>query len=533
MYKSLVSFLLIVSFLFSCSQQKRLHVAKLDDKDTPYYDFIHADLLAMEGQTAKSMQELVKLVGRFPDIAFFHYLLAQNYGRERRLKEATESCKKAVELSPDFLDARIYLGKLASASDKHGEAERIFLGIIRDDPKREETYIILAGEQVILKEYPLAVKTLKSLLTVNPDAVIAYYYLGIIYDRHFKNSAGAYKMYNSALQIDPTNVSIHNALGELYLRNKQIRKALEKFKEVVHLEPDDITTQLKVALIHYELREYSEAIAIFEDILKENPNADKIRFYLGVLYETQKEIGKAAQEFALIPSNSGYYKDARLHMASLARLAGQNDDAVLALREAIRAKNQVPEFYEYLAAIYEDVKDYKSAIDVLEDGHNAIPQDEKIVFLLGVLYEKVEDRKSAVEAMRDVLKINPKNAGALNYIGYTYAEKGENLEEAVEMIEQALVIRPDDGYITDSLGWAYFKLGELDLALKNLLKASSLTPGETTILYHIGEAYLKKGDTKNALKYFEQALAAEQKKAEPDERELNKIIGKINEIKGR
>ena len=61
--------------------------------------------------------------------------------------------------------------------------------------------------------------------------------------------------------------------------------------------------------------------------------------------------------------------------------------------------------------------------------------------------------------MRKVLSIDPKNANALNYIGYSYAEMGTNLTSAKEMITQALDISPDDGYIMDSLGWVYFKMG--------------------------------------------------------------------------
>ena len=59
--------------------------------------------------------------------------------------------------------------------------------------------------------------------------------------------------------------------------------------------------------------------------------------------------------------------------------------------------------------------------------------------------------------MEKVLEIDPNNAEALNFIGYSYADRGINLDEAEKMIVRALEIKPDNGYMMDSLGWVYFK----------------------------------------------------------------------------
>ena len=43
--------------------------------------------------------------------------------------------------------------------------------------------------------------------------------------------------------------------------------------------------------------------------------------------------------------------------------------------------------------------------------------------------------------MKETIKLNPKHANALNYLGYTYAEKGVNLNEAISLIKRALEIK--------------------------------------------------------------------------------------------
>ncbi len=135
--------------------------------------------------------------------------------------------------------------------------------------------------------------------------------------------------------------------------------------------------------------------------------------------------------------------------------------------------------------------------------------------------------------MRDVLRINPKNAGALNYIGYTYADQGENLDEALSLIEQALLLRPTDGYITDSLGWVYFKRGEREKAIKYLMKANTMVPGEPTVLTHLGTVLEASGDLRGALKLYERALDAGLKKQERDDDEIERIRQKIEQLKGK
>jgi tetratricopeptide (TPR) repeat protein len=94
-----------------------------------------------------------------------------------------------------------------------------------------------------------------------------------------------------------------------------------------------------------------------------------------------------------------------------------------------------------------------------------------------------------VKYLKKVIEINPKHADALNYLGYSYAERGINLEEAQSLIRRALELKPDSGYIMDSLGWAYFKLGKYDEALKHLLRAAELVKDDPLVLEHIGDVY--------------------------------------------
>jgi tetratricopeptide (TPR) repeat protein len=76
-----------------------------------------------------------------------------------------------------------------------------------------------------------------------------------------------------------------------------------------------------------------------------------------------------------------------------------------------------------------------------------------------VVHGEAGDRDRSLELMHKVLEIEPDNASALNYIGYSWAEQGERLDEAEHMIRRAIALKPEDGYITDSLGWLFYQRG--------------------------------------------------------------------------
>ena len=55
-----------------------------------------------------------------------------------------------------------------------------------------------------------------------------------------------------------------------------------------------------------------------------------------------------------------------------------------------------------------------------------------------------------------LLKSKPDQAYVINYLAYSWIEKGVKIKKSLEMLKQANKLRANDGYITDSLGWAFF-----------------------------------------------------------------------------
>ncbi len=148
------------------------------------------------------------------------------------------------------------------------------------------------------------------------------------------------------------------------------------------------------------------------------------------------------------------------------------------------------------------------------------PEDADLLFRKGALLDKMGKKNEAIEVMRKILATDPKNANALNYIGYTYADQGINLVEARQMIKAALEIEPEDGYIMDSMAWVYYRMGQHKKALDIILEAVKRVPKDPVMQEHLGDIYLSLGKKAKAAEAYQKALEYEHSEPEKIQEKL-------------
>jgi Flp pilus assembly protein TadD len=137
---------------------------------------------------------------------------------------------------------------------------------------------------------------------------------------------------------------------------------------------------------------------------------------------------------------------------------------------------------------------------------NLDPKNDQAHFQLGALYDENKNKDKSVSSMKRAIELNPQNAPALNYLGYTWAEMGVQLDEAESLILRALKLEPNDGFYIDSLGWVYYQKGDYARAVEQLERAVEITVDDPTIIEHLGDAYEKVGKPDRALARYREAL---------------------------
>ena len=209
-------------------------------------------------------------------------------------------------------------------------------------------------------------------------------------------------------------------------------------------------------------------------------------------------------------------------MSIILKKQGKQQEALAIASGAVKSKKDAG-LYAFLSSLQEESKNTAGAEATLKEGLRIFPKNEDLLYALGALYEKTNRFEESIGQMEAVLKINPNHADALNFIGYSYADKGIHLAEAETKIRKALALKPKSAYIMDSMGWLYYRQNKIDEAIRYLKDAASLLPSDPTITEHLGDALLKSGQGKESLDAYQRAL-----KLEPGNKSLQ---NKINELR--
>src|SRR5262249_10800816 len=131
-------------------------------------------------------------------------------------------------------------------------------------------------------------------------------------------------------------------------------------------------------------------------------------------------------------------------------------------------------------------------------------------FEAGVAFERRGDYAEAAKYFERALELKPDFPEAQNYLGYMWADRGENLERAKELIEKAVKAEPKSAAYLDSLGWVFFKLNQPKAALDYVLQAVTLNGGPDATLYdHLGDIYAALNETDKAQEAWRKSLAVE------------------------
>jgi tetratricopeptide (TPR) repeat protein len=241
-----------------------------------------------------------------------------------------------------------------------------------------------------------------------------------------------------------------------------------------------------------------------------DPDYDKGAIWLGALLEDTERDEEAYGLYEGFSKGSPYYVSARLNQANIL-FARDEDDKALAILEKLakshpsfttrEAMGRARFFRENYA---EALPFYDKLVGSMSDAE--LKDNIEPLRLRGIIYERIGQWELAEKDFKKVLEIEPENVDTLNYLGYTWVDRGENLTEAFEMIRKAVAKQPKSGAIVDSLGWAHYKLGQYKEAKDKLEDAAALSPSSATIIDHLGDVYWKLGRKREAGYQWERAL---------------------------
>ena len=501
--------------------------------------------------------------------AYFYFLWGTHaeYGKE--FDEAVDAYEKALVCDPSALYIKHKLPLLHLKKGDTANAIKILQDNIEDDPQDTASRKLLAGLLAQQKDFTAAIdqynqilsydpendqvllrlgvlqeqtgksqkarRTLKKLVSINPESYFGYLALARMSDSpgeakpHYIKALSlnwsqelAYEVaqfhiehesYDEAITI--LRELLDQARSEEQARLLIVQALLGADKEdeaIVELSlipryrSSPVQLSLALGKLYVRLDKYDQAIAHLNAVLKVEEDSSA-RYLLGVLYSEQNRLSESLEVLEGIAADQEEFEDAVFLRSRLLHQQEKQNEALAMLNEYMTVSStRRPLFYVMAASLYRDRGQMELASAVLASGYANYPDNERLLFEYGLQLERTDQLDEAIGIMEQLLMLNPDHAEALNFVGYSWADTDRNLERALLYIEKALELKPGNGYIQDSLGWVHFKLGNLERARDELLTALELLPDDPYLHDHLGDVYRALGQRKKAIKAYGEAL---------------------------
>jgi tetratricopeptide (TPR) repeat protein len=507
-----------------------------------------------------------------PKSAEAHQALGGALLQSDRLEDAARELQKSIALDRGRVEAYKALAEAERRLGDEGKLDACLDAWAKNAPgdvlgwREQGQRFLAAGDLGRAERY---LNRALSFVPEDPGTLAA---LGQLADlRHQEEQALSF--FERSVRSDPDDGEALFELGRHHLRRAARLQdpgpdraaARACFNSLVAGADEEAPARAQVGLAYFQANLMTEALEQLDAAVAADPANAHWRYYRGML---QLQVGRAkdaASDLAAVPPTDEAFVDAQARLGLALYQAGKPDEAVASLTAALEQRPTAESLYATLARVQRDRGHGAAAVALLERVVEQQGPGSEVVVALAEAYESLGRRgdglrllrrtlaarpedgtllrelavelghdgqiDGAVAQMRKILELDPRNAEAMNFIGFELAERGNRLDEAEHLTKAAIHLEPDNGLFTDSLGWVYFKEGKLRQAIEALRRASKQSPGLAIILEHLGDAYARSGDEREAAKSYSGAL--EVLAHDPDAERQVTLEGKLRELKAR
>jgi tetratricopeptide (TPR) repeat protein len=387
-----------------------------------------------------------------PDNAVAHYQLGLAFDQQHDATRAEAEWRKAVKLRPDLTDAQRSLARrelfrgdstglletsqqiiksqpydadgfllkclaemaLKNYSDAEHDAEE-GMQRARQSPA---PYVQMGNVQFVQKHYPDAEKYFQQALDKDPSSADGLSGLMNTYNvqKQFDKAIAAA---NAQIAKSPNNSNFYDLLGSALLTGrKDLPGAEAALHKAIDLDKNNTDALEKLGQVQVEEGATDQALALYQQSIKDNPHDPRFYILAGVLYESKQSWDQAKAMYRQALSMQPDQPLASNNLAYVMLEQGGNVDVALAMAEtARRGMPDSPNAADTLGWAYYQKGVYQSAISQFQEAlrlgeKGGAPDDAVVHYHLGLAYQKANQTALARQQLEKALKLSPNYADA-------------------------------------------------------------------------------------------------------------------------
>ncbi|MEJ2703950.1 MAG: tetratricopeptide repeat protein [Sedimentisphaerales bacterium] len=266
------------------------------------------------------------------------FLLGQLYSQRQEYEKARRSYEQAIAIQPKYTSAYYGLFTLCSKMKDKAKA-REYVATFRK---------LKAEDMKVLKDRN---KAFDDLVKMRKEAAETFMRAGQMYGAK-GDGQRAEKLLTRATALDPNNTECLNRLAYLYLTTNRVAGALQIYKRIGDIAPDDLFCHLNIGVLSARLKRFADAERAFRKVIELAPESSNGYRELAQLYLTTgrnlPQARKLAEKaVALEPVAVNYFV-----LSWACDVSGDSENGLKAIEHAIQLE---PDNTKY-KNVYEHIK---------------------------------------------------------------------------------------------------------------------------------------------------------------------------------
>lgn len=475
--------------------------------DDPQYHYLRGLLEERAGNTSKALDAYQHVVAQDPQALEAFRDIGALQLRLGHFDEALRAGEKVRDLAPKDPAAYIFLGNVHVAQGEFAKAAESYEAALKLDPQNQNALENL-GNYYLIVDPEKAIPYYQHDLELNPDAGDIVMQMGLA-EQKLGHTDKALAAFGRASAIDPHQSSPYLAEAEIFEQKLSTAAAIAAYEKAQSIQPKNPLVCMRLGHAYFNAGQWGKAEAQFEAARTISPQDASVYYWIARVAEERKDWAKASDA----AQQAFQYSQDPQFLPLAAYYMTLNHDVMKAVTWLERARKVDPTNANtllFLGMNNLELGRVKEAHDALQQGATLYPKDAQMHFQLGVTEDRLGHADAAEAEFKTVLALDPKNAGAMNYLGYSWAEKGVHLDEAEKLLREAVHLEPDNAAFLDSLGWLCFKKNNLSEAQALLEKAAGFDD-DAQILGHLADVQAARHNMVMAMHVLAQAASLDPK----------------------
>lgn len=429
--------------------------------------------------------ELLTAVRLSPALLSTRLILASYYISRRDYSRALSILQEGITGKPT--DAEIYnnMAAVYFIQNRLDDGYKTLLAAKKADPSFIYAYVNLAVYYSARDDYDKALDEYKAAISMAPGNPQALLGTAEIHELKGRDQE-AHEFYVKA--ANTKNEKAYLALAAYLMRINRPAKALEALETAIAAIPKNSEALLMKGQIYLSQKDYKKALAAFKELEALKPEPGELKRLETCLL--MKEYGKAQEIARNVTARKPKSAEGNLLMAAVYE---QQNDIPQALEELQKGEKVEPGNLEILVkrgSLLEKKSDFKGAAAAYSEALARNPDFIPALLSQGVLQNVNGDRGGAIRTFRAIMAKSKNYVPAINNLAFLLLDDPDkgNTQEGVRLAFTCFKLTPENPFVIDTLGYALIKSRRAAEAVKLLEKAVALVPDNEEFKGHLALA---------------------------------------------